>query len=346
MKNFDLNLYHSHLTYTELLRQTPEWYGQVLGVFCFSASPLWTGHIDAMVPFLQVEMQPLTGASAMCEVWQSHSEVLQGQSHTIQYRYNEHVIFGVIKLAESDFTGTTPLRDATESAYRQIGALLAEMDFPYVFRYWNYMADINGIQDQLERYQQFNLGRQDALLALGGAITGNVPAACALGMPNGPMSIAFLAGRVAQVGIENPRQLSAYDYPPDYGPRSPTFSRATLVRPADADMLFISGTASIVGHASLHTDDVAAQTRETMRNIAAVLTEANRYTKVGRFELTDLLYKVYVRHSADMQSVRSEIEHFVGSPINALYLLADICRHELLVEIEATAPLRHHQSGG
>ena len=152
-----------------------------------------------------------------------------------------------------------------------------------------------------------------------------------------PLSIAFLAGRAAPISIENPRQISAYQYPEQYGARSPTFSRAGLVRLGQDEVLFISGTASIVGHATLHPGDVVAQTRETMTNIEAVLAEANRLTRQTRFDLASLHYKVYVRHATDLVPIRAELERIVGSALNAIYLQADVCRQDLLLEIEATA---------
>jgi len=138
-------------------------------------------------------------------------------------------------------------------------------------------------------------------------------------------------------GIENPRQTSAYQYPQQYGPRSPTFSRASLVRLEQGEVLFVSGTASIVGHASLHPGDVVAQTRETMANIEAVLAEANRLARQTRFELADLYYKVYVRDPADLEQIRAELTRHVGDALRAVYLQADVCRQDLLLEIEAIA---------
>lgn len=276
----------------------------------------------------------------MCEVWLSSAPLAQGQRGDIRYRCSGEVIFGVIALAESDFSGTndsTPLQLATEAAYQQIGALLDELHYPHVFRFWNYMADINEHSNGLERYRQFNLGRQHALLAQGREVSGNVPAACALGASSGAVSVAFLAGRVAPEAIENPRQISAYAYPQEYGPRSPTFSRASLVCMAEREWLFISGTASIVGHASLHPADVLAQTRETMSNIEAVLAEANRRARHGRFELAGMKYKVYIKHPHDLAQIRAELESKIGPVFDAMYLQADVCRRELLIEIEATA---------
>ena len=169
--------------------------------------------------------------------------------------------------------GSPPLQAACEEAYAGIFRLLEAQGLPHLWRVWNYMADINGSSHGLERYRHFNVGRQDAFLAALRRVRGQVPAACALGLAAGPLSIAFLAGACPVRPIENPRQVSAYDYPEDYGPRSPTFSRGALVCLKDETLLFISGTASIVGHRSLHPGDVVAQCRESVANVAAVLAE-------------------------------------------------------------------------
>ncbi len=341
MKNTIANLQNINMPCAALLQQTPEWQQYALGAICFSAEPVTISPaLSDDMPLIAVKMQPLASAPAVCEVWYSSAPLIQGKYEAVRYRCNEDVVFGVITLAEADFIGTadhSPLQQATEAAYRQISTLLEDLRYPYVFRFWNYMADINGYSHGLERYRQFNLGRQDALLAHGREVVGNVPAACALGAESGALSIAFLAGRVAPVAIENPRQLSAYTYPETYGPRSPTFSRASLVCLGMHEYLFISGTASIVGHASLHSGDVIAQTRETMTNIEAVLAEANRRVQFGNFNLTDLYYRVYVKHPADVALIRAELASRIGATVNAIYLHADVCRQELLVEIEATA---------
>jgi len=340
MNNAITNLQNTYLPYSALLQQTSVLQEQVLGAICFSAAPLAAiPALDSAVPLMQVALHPLAASAAMCEVWHSSAPLSQGQRGAIHYRCNEDAIFGVIALAEADFSNTNspPLQQATEAAYQQIGSLLDALHYPYVFRFWNYMADINGHSNGLERYRQFNLGRQHALLAQGREVAGNVPAACALGAASGALSIAFLAGRVAPEAIENPRQISAYTYPQEYGPRSPTFSRASLVCLAEREWLFISGTASIVGHASLHPADVLAQTRETMSNIEAVLAEANRRARHGKFDLAGLQYKVYVKRPEDLAQIRAELESRIGPPFDVIYLQADVCRQELLIEIEATA---------
>ena len=348
MRNAISNLQNIYLPYPALLHQSSVRREQVLGAICFSSElPESATAMDVGVPFMQVAMRPLATSAAMCEIWHSDAPVTQGRHDAIRYRCNGSEIFGVIALAESDYAGSgyhSPLQQATEAAYRQIGSLLEQLHYPHVFRFWNYMADINGQSNGLERYRQFNLGRQIAMLAQGRQVEGNVPAACALGSAAGALSIAFLAGRAAPQPIENPRQISAYAYPPEYGPRSPAFSRASLVCAAGREWLFISGTASIVGHASRHHGDVLAQTRETLGNIEAVIAQANRHALHGSFKPADFYYKVYVKHPSDLARIRAELESGIHPSTNALYLQADVCRQELLVEIEATAS--HAQQTG
>ena len=102
-------------------------------------------------------------------------------------------------------------------------------------------------------------------------------------------------------------------------------------------MLFVSGTASIVGHRSLHAGDVVAQTRETLANLAAVFAEAERLVSPGAFPRGEASYKVYVRRPADAPAIRREVTAALGDDADAVYLRADICRSDLLVEIEAVA---------
>ena len=335
---------------TTLMRQSQHWKNSVLGILCFSANEdesvmIATG---TEIPCINVPMQRLDAVDSISEIWHGSGDLKQGRHDAVYYRHSDDVLFGVIKLSEKAYlanSSKTSLQQATESAYQQIFSLIKTLHYPYIYRFWNYIADINRQDNlnnldnkRLDRYGQFNLGRKDAFLAHGRDVTGDVPAACALGFTQGPLTIAFLAGRVAAISIENPRQISAYNYPKQYGPRSPTFARASLVRLGQHEVLFISGTASIVGHATLHPADVAVQTQETMTNIEAVLAEANRVTHQPKLCLVDLNYRVYVRHAADWAKVQAEIIRYIGStPPKAMYLQADVCRQDLLLEIEATA---------
>jgi enamine deaminase RidA (YjgF/YER057c/UK114 family) len=255
------------------------------------------------------------------------------------------MLFGCIAVAETGRTGpqapagspTLTLHEATAQAYAEICATLDAHSYPHLLRVWNYLPDINRDFQGTERYRQFNTARQQALLASGRALAGSVPAASALGATSdSPLVVYFLAGRIAPVFVENPRQVSAYHYPRQYGTHSPVFSRAALLRQSASLTLFISGTASIVGHRSLHVGDTSAQTHETLTNIEALLSEANRLARGVHFDLDALAYKVYVRRPADLSLIQAQLASALGTQAQIVYLQADICRQDLLVEIEAT----------
>jgi hypothetical protein len=231
------------------------------------------------------------------------------------------------------------LQAATHRVYTDLFEVLAANPCPNLLRVWNYFADINREVDGSERYRQFNVGRQQAFIEARRSAFEGSPAACALGTREGPLRVYFLAGRTPPLAIENPRQVSAYRYPGTYGPRSPTFSRAALVEVGDGrQALFISGTASIVGHTTVHLGDVRRQAEESLLNIAAVRQAAAERAGVA-FPADALIYTVYVRDAANLAIVREVFERTVGADSVAardcIYLQADICRADLLVEIEA-----------
>lgn len=311
---------------------------RLLGLTCIGrAATGWQGELP-----VQTLAAPLLGhaAEALGEVWQSAAACHSGEASGIRFRADADVLYGVVDVDEADFAPTataSPLQQATEDAYRRIFRLLEAQGYPHLWRIWNYLADINALSHGLERYRQFNIGRQEAFVGSGRVAEGNVPAACALGVRSGPLTIAFLAGRSAALPIENPRQVSAYRYPSQYGPRSPVFSRAAIARLPGQELLLISGTASIVGHRTLHEGDAEGQTRETLANIEALLTEAGKVSTTLPYTLSELNYRAYVRHAGDFPAVRRIVAAAVGPAAAVVYVQADICRSDLLVEIEATA---------
>lgn len=309
---------------------------QVLGGACLGAlapaqAPAWP---------VQAIAAPLLGKSHDClhEIWRCNADCQAGESEGIRWRRAGNLLYGVLELDEAMFAASaaaSALQRASAEAYRRIFRLLDAQGLPCLWRVWNYLADINAEVEGLERYRQFNIGRQDAFLDGHREATGNVPAACAIGLAGGPLSIAFMAGDRPAVPVENPRQVSAYHYPAQYGPRSPTFSRAALVYLPGQEILFISGTASIVGHQTVHPDDVVGQCRESLTNISIVVGEANRLAKTSAYTLPELSYRVYIRHAADYPAVRDTLLGLLGAEVEIVYVQADICRADLLLEIEA-----------
>lgn len=305
--------------------------GARLGELPAAAVPAWPEQVIAA---------PLLGRTrdSVQEIWRCDGPCASGESEGIVWRRAGQLLYGVIDIDEDAFAGSaSPLQAASREAYRRIFRLLDSQGLPHLWRVWNYLAAINEESGGLERYRQFNIGRQEAFIEFARGATGNVPAACAIGLAGGPLSIAFLAGGQSAMPVENPRQVSAYNYPAEYGPRSPTFSRAALVYPPAQEILFVSGTASIVGHQTVHPGDVAGQCRESMANVAAVVAEANRLCRSAAYALNELSYRVYVRQAADFPAIRETLAGLLGETAEIVYVQADICRHDLLLEIEAVA---------
>ena len=109
-----------------------------------------------------------------------------------------------------------------------------------------------------------------------------------------------------------------------------------MLKESTGTNLFVSGTASIVGHETLHRGDVGAQTRETMTNIGALLNEANRVMGSARYSLDRLKFKVYVRQASDLGAITRAMSGSLRASTPIVYLQADVCREDLLMEIEAT----------
>jgi chorismate lyase/3-hydroxybenzoate synthase len=331
-----------HLDYVSLAEYQAAKWADVLGVATFngSAKPP-AACAPPEIPVAQVSTPVLAEAANMYEVWRCGEVAESGRYQRVRFRRTGDMLFGCIAVPEGmsppgPRSSHSPLHQATTQAYGQICAMIDAESYPHLLRVWNYLPDINRDSGGIERYREFNTARQDALRANGRALTGNVPAASALGAPrDSPVVVYFLAGRTAPTFVENPRQVSAYHYPPQYGAHSPVFSRASLLRQPGSLTLFISGTASIVGHRSLHVGDTAAQTRETLTNIQALLGEANRIAPTAHFSLGTLACKVYVRRPADLPVIQVELTTALDEGARVIYLQADICRQDLLVEIEA-----------
>ena len=334
---------------SDLRAQPAAWWQDVLAVVRFDGNegPPWPAEIaltEINAPVLaatgRVESanESADETAGAAEIWRLPGPMHSGQHAGVRYRHNGRLLFASLAICEDDTAGgdtAGALRRATDAGYRQLYAALETLGFPYPLRIWNFLSQINGVSGDGERYWHFNGARQDVFRGLNRSIAGNVPAASAVGVgPASPLSVYCIASARAPIALENPRQISAWDYPAQYGPRSPTFARACIADDA-ARTLFISGTASIVGHASAHAGDQCEQTREVLRNIRALIDAANERIGGAPYALDRLHYKVYVRRAEHQPSIERELRREVGAAARVLYLQADICRHDLLVEIEA-----------
>ena len=280
---------------------------------------------------LRIDLEPLVGAG-LSEVWRGAGPATIGTAGPIRHVEDGRCLAGWLELDERRVGG---LVAATEAAYRGLLRFQAQSPYRHVWRIWNFITDINEGKGDEERYKLFCLGRARAFAAMHASSPDvGYPAASTVGKQRGArtLQVCWLAGRDACTTLENPRQLSAYDYPRQYGPAAPSFSRAALT---PDPLLLVSGTASIVGHASVHVGDVAAQLEETLANLDNLLRHARARTGFGSAELGPAsLVKVYLRRATDAAAVETRLRERLGPEVPFLILAADICRSELLLEIE------------
>jgi enamine deaminase RidA (YjgF/YER057c/UK114 family) len=289
------------------------------------ASAVWftTAAIDATDPrFLRVPI-PQLGERELVEVWEVPSEPRRSTYDGVRLSETDEVLVGTFSTASAG-----RLDHAARDLYRSIARILRDRRFPHLVRMWNQMSRINENEGDLERYRRFCAGRFEGFEGEGWREDA-FPAASGVGTDEcDSFACYFIAARRVPYHLENPRQVEAYRYPREYGPRSPSFARGTRVDWDDERQLFISGTASVIGHRSMHVGDLGAQVEETLRNIAAVMDAA----EAGELASLSML-KVYVRDAKDAAFVRSRLND-AGIHAPTLFLRSDICRSELLVEIE------------
>jgi chorismate lyase/3-hydroxybenzoate synthase len=303
----------------------PNWLpqsGNILGAIAYGAPT--SNLLPANCPSATAPLAP-TAAEPAFEIWTTPAPVQPLHAGTVSGAFNNQIAFGIATLNEQD-----GLEAATERAYTDIFDFLEASGNKVPIRFWNYPLAINDEDNGMERYRRFNIGRHRAFSA---RLHQNLPpAASAVGGHEGQSLIYFLAAPNAATPVENPRQVSAYNYPQIYGPRSPSFSRASIYTQNNASCLFVSGTASIVGHETKHEGDLPNQIAETAENLRAIINAAEKSTTplTGKWAI-----KIYLTNPSAQPMVAKAVNAIFGATSQQLYLHGDICRKELLVEIEA-----------
>jgi enamine deaminase RidA (YjgF/YER057c/UK114 family) len=230
-------------------------------------------------------------------------------------------------------------------------------DFNQVIRTWLYLGDIVGPEGDLQRYQELNRARTDFFrnirFAAGRTPPGFdrpvYPASTGIGADNRDVLMSCIAldaepQRVVLMPLENPNQASAFDYAASYSPESPKFCRAMALTAGRCSTIFVSGTASITDSETRWIDDCEGQTRQTLDNIEALISPANfarhGWPGLGAVLEDFALVRVYAKRQKDYARIRAICESRLGE-LPTIYAVADVCRPELLVEIEGIAFSAH-----
>jgi len=230
---------------------------------------------------------------------------------------------------------------AARLGYRALLGAAASRD-RHLCRVWNYVPRINehapAAEGGLELYQAFCRGRSLAFEeAHGDGFAARLPAASAVGTEGGALAIAFAASARAPRHVENPDQVPAYAYPARYGPRPPSFARATVLGGPGGDDVFISGTAAVRGHATVAPGSTAAQLESTFQNLDRIAAACGIGATAAEARGAARFVRAYLRHAADLPRTEAALRARLLRPGDQVsYLRADLCRAELNVEIELT----------
>ena len=312
----------------------------VLAVFGFgSAAPM---QLDDP-RYLQVPLEPYHHTGAF-EVWRSHGPVRSGRDDGLAWASDGQLTFGAIEVDErrhASATDPTGVVGAAAHAYARITAFQRNADTPHLLRIWNYLDAITQGDGDIERYRQFCIGRARGL---GDFDPTHLPAATAIGRCDDArvLQVYWLAARTPGTPLENPRQVEAWRYPRQYGPQSPSFARAMLPPTHGQSPLLLSGTASVVGHATRHAGLLLEQIGETFTNFEALIDEARkRQPQLPPVFDGSSRLKVYVRDRADLPLVARALEARLGPDVPRLLLHAAICRRDLALEIDGVHGVVH-----
>lgn len=202
-----------------------------------------------------------------------------------------------------------------------------------IVRQWNYIGNITSFDDSgNQHYQMFNNARTDFYSSW--VWSDGYPAATGIGTSGQSVVVDADAVMLKCADfeirpIDNKLQIAAHAYSEnvlekaDTGLTTPKFERAKSLGYGNERMVYVSGTAAIRGEKSI-TDDVVEQLHVTMENIRQL---------TGDSEIK--LLRIYLKNEEDYEVVHQIMAEYQN--ISQSYLLADVCRDELLIEIEGVA---------
>lgn len=245
-------------------------------------------------------------------------------------------------------TENLPLSDQIEYSFETVLQILENegMNFADIVRQWNYIPGILEIRPidgrNLQHYQVFNEIRQKYYAT--SVFIDGYPAATGIGTRNGNFDLDFFAikssSMIQKIGLSNPKQHNAYEYHQQFlvgdassgqTKKTPLFERAKILKTKEGTTIFISGTASIVGEETIGIGDIKCQTEITINNMEELLLKMN-----GLQSKQFTYLRAYIKEEQDFQMVRSICERSFPD-VSISYLQADVCRENLLVEIEGAA---------
>jgi chorismate lyase/3-hydroxybenzoate synthase len=266
--------------------------------------------------------------------------------HALVHQRDDFTLVSV-RVSEAVALSVDDLEQQTLAAYESIARAVAAGGW-HAVRFWNHVPSINAMMpDGRNRYMVFNAGRYRAYCNWYGGpgeFERQVSTASGIGHRGRELFVHCLAMRQPGVGVENPRQVAPYHYSKRFGPLPPAFARATVLSPNDElpGRILVGGTASVRGEDSVHVGNLAEQLDETFVNLAALVSGATaRINGDGAGNPAALSQyremRAYVPDEANFDAVIAAVTGRFPTLQRLEVLRADLCRPELLVEIEGVA---------
>ena len=240
------------------------------------------------------------------------------------------------------------IAEASERAFKMAVAILdaEDLSIQNIIRQWNYIENIAIVEDENapQNYQDFNDVRARYYDEI--QFKQGFPAATGIGQDTGGVIIGFIALSESDIisikAIGNPGQIDAHKYSEivlegnSDQKCTPKFERAKLVTIGSRNYIYVSGTASILGEKTVHEDDVEKQTLTTIDNIKRLFSKENQVSLGLDFDVAKIKFshlRVYVKYKKDIPAVQKVCDAELNCK-SSLFLESDVCRENLLVEIE------------
>lgn len=299
---------------------------------------------DANVPLISYIAQETATQKLVAEVTfltDSYATVERHRNFTLlrNREYAELITGGIIP---DDMSAST--YEQASDIFKGIEKMLSANGFKPsdIYRQWNYIQGITMLNDGSQNYQEFNDAR--SIFYNKCEWNNGYPAATGIGADAGGVVVEVNAIKSSDrsLPIDNPLQIAAHNYSQDVldgkvietlnERTTPKFERARLL----GNTIFISGTAAIKGEQSINSLNAAEQTAETMNIMDRLVSKENIPAESNGSQYH--LLRVYVKRKEDIDAVKEYMEIHYPTTMKH-YLVADVCRPELLVEIEGIAKI-------
>ncbi len=260
---------------------------------------------------------------------------------------------GLVSVRVPDALSLDPggFHDAVRTAYGTLRDALRDTGTPHLIRVWNFIPGIlEPLGDLDHRYMVFNAARHEAYASwYGGSRELEARVATASGVGHGGRDLLIHGLAAAEPGrpVENPRQVPSFRYSRRWGPLPPSFARATLAALEGGELpsLLVGGTASVRGEETVHVGDLDRQLEETFRNLATLVQVGRQRCGLDGDEAPEARLaryrhlRVYFRREEHRRQVSDAVRLAFRRADTVELARADLCRDELLVEIEGVAEL-------